>query len=97
LQIKVLVFSKVCASTKSGIFSDCNFQNFIGLKIGSWFLFKKFRLKFAQVAKIGFKVFSQSSGRQAVLFYKVRFCGVRFFWQNQVSKIGYIFFSKSFD
>jgi len=89
-------FSKFSGSIKFGIFSGGSFQNFIRFKISSWFWFKKFRVKSAQVAKIGFKVFSQSLGKQVVSFCKVRFCGLRFFWQSQVSKISYIFFSKSF-
>jgi len=87
-------FSKFSGSIKFGIFSGGSFQNFIRFKIGSWFWFKKFRVKSAQVAKIGFKVFSQSLGKQIVSFCKVRFCGLRFFWQSQVSKIGYIFSAK---
>jgi len=87
-------FSKFSGSIKFGIFSGGSFQNFIRFKIGSWFWFKKFRVKSAQVAKIGFKVFSQSLGKQVVSFCKVRFCGLRFFWQSQVSKIGYIFSAK---
>jgi hypothetical protein len=66
----------------------CNF------KIDSWFLFKKFRLKLAQASKIGFKVFSQSSGKQAVSFCVVRFFGLRFVWSSQALKIGYIFSAK---
>jgi len=60
------------------------------------FCFKKFRVKFAQVSKIGFKIFSQSFGKQAVSFGKVRFCGKSYFLQSQVSKIGFKVFSKSF-
>jgi hypothetical protein len=79
---------------KVSIFSGGNFQNFIGFKIGSWFLFKKFRAKSAQVSNIGFRVFSQSLGKQVLSFCKVRFSGLRFFWQGQVSKISYIFSEK---
>ena len=89
-------FSKFSGSIKFGIFSGGSFQNFIRFKISSWFWFKKFRVKSAQVAKIGFKVFSQSLGKQVVSFCKVRFCGLRFFWQSQVSKISYIFFQQKF-
>jgi hypothetical protein len=39
-------------------------------------------------------VFRQSFGKQVVSFCKVRFCGLRFFWQSQVSKISYIFSAK---
>jgi len=94
LQIRVLVFSKFSGSVKFGIFSGGSFPNLCFSKIGSCFWFKKFRVKFAQVAKIGFKVFSQSLGKQIVSFCKVRFCGLCFFWQSQVSKIGYIFSAK---
>jgi len=59
------------------------------LKIGSCFWFKKFRVKFAQVFKIGFKIFSQSFRKQTVSFGKVRFCSKSYFLQNQVSKIGF--------
>jgi hypothetical protein len=75
LQIRVLVFSKVSASIKSGIFSGGYFQVFVRFKIGSGFLFRKFLFKFAQVSKIGFKVFSLGFGKQAVSFGIV--C---FFW-----------------
>ena len=75
LQIRGLVFSKLFDSIKSGTFSGGDFPNFIGLKIGSCFWFKKFHFKLAQVSKIGFVVFGQGFGRQAVSF-----CKVRFFW-----------------
>ena len=78
LQIRVWVFSKVSASIKSGAFSGGSFQNFIGFKIGSWFWFKTFRVKLAQVSKIGFVVFSQYFGKQAVSFGKIRFSWLAF-------------------
>ena len=87
-------FSQKFCSIKSGIFSGGSFPNIDFSKIGSGLWFKKFRFKFAQVAKIGFKVFSQSSGRQKVLFGKVRFCGLRFVWSSQVCKIGFSFPAK---
>jgi len=96
LQIRVLVFSKVSALIKSGIFSGGYFPSFYFLKINSGFCFKKVRVKFSQVSKICFKVFRQSFGRQAVSFCKVFFSGLRFTWQSQVSKIGYVFFRKTF-
>jgi len=80
LQIRVLVFSKVSVSIKSGIFSGGNFPSFGFLKIGSCFWFKKFRVKFAQVSKIGLKVFMQSFCKQAVSFFKVRFSWLAFLW-----------------
>jgi hypothetical protein len=66
-------------------------------KIGSCFWFKKFRVKLAQVSKIGFKVFSLGFGKQKVSFGKVRFSWLAFFLQSQVSEIGFKIFSKSFD
>jgi hypothetical protein len=54
------------------------FQVFVRFKIGLWFLFQKFRVKLAQVSKIGFKVFSSGFGRQAVSFGKVRFSWLAF-------------------
>jgi len=94
LQIRVLVFSKSSRLFKSGIFSGGNFPSFCFSKISSGFWFNKFRFKLAQVSKIGFKIFSQNSGRQTVLFGKVRFCGLRFVWSSQVSKIGFSFSTK---
>jgi len=41
-------------------------------------LFKKFRVKFAQVSKTGFVVFGQSFGKQAVSFGKVHFSWLAF-------------------
>ena len=52
--------------------------------------------RLAQVSKIGFKIFSQSFGKQAVSFGKVRFCGKGYFLQSQVFKFGFKVFSKSF-
>jgi hypothetical protein len=94
LQIKVLVFSKVLASIKSGIFSGGNSPSFGFLKIGSCFWFKKFLFKFTQVSKIGFVVFSQVFGKQVVSFGKVRFFWLASFWSGQALKIGYIFSAK---
>ena len=96
MQIKVSVFSKVSGSIKSGIFSGGNFQNFIGFKIKSRFLFKKFRVKLAQVSKIGFMVFGQVLVSKQFHFAKSVLSGLRFFWQSQVSKIGFKVFIKSF-
>jgi len=79
LQIKVRFFSKVSGSIKFGIFSGGSFLNLCFSKIGSWFLFKKFRAEFAQVSaqppvgKIGFVVFRSSFGKQAFSFGKVHF------------------------
>ena len=73
MQIKVLVFSKVSASIKSGIFSGGNSPSFGFSKIGSCFWFKKFRVKSAQVSKIGIEFFSLGFGKQVVSFYKVHF------------------------
>jgi hypothetical protein len=76
-------------------FSNGEFPNFIGLKIGSVFWFKKFHFKSAQVSaqppvgKIGFMVFGQSFGKQVFLFGKVCFDGLCSVWQNQVSEIGF--------
>ena len=75
LQIRVLAFGKFSGSTKSGIFYRWLFPNFIGFKIGSWFLFKKFCVKLAQVSEISFKIFSLVFGKQAFSF-----CKVHFFW-----------------
>jgi hypothetical protein len=66
------------------------------LKIGSWFLFKKFRFKLAQVSEISFKVFSQSFSKQAVSFCKVRFFWLAFFSVKSGSQNRLHFFSKSF-
>ena len=90
-------FSKKFWFVQVESFSGGYFQNCVGLKIGSCFLFKRFRFKFAQVSKIGFKIFKSSFGKQAVSFSEVSFSGLRFTWQSQVSKIGYIFFRKYFD
>ncbi|MDZ7925273.1 MAG: hypothetical protein U5M23_14735 [Marinagarivorans sp.] len=68
---------------KVSIFSGGSFPSFCFSKIGSCFLLKKFRVKFAQVSKIGFMVFSQSFGKQAVSFCKVPFFWLAFFF-NQV-------------
>ena len=53
--------------------------------------------KLAQVSIIGFKVFSQSFGKQAVSFYKVRFSGLCFFLAKSGFQNRLLFFSKSFD
>jgi len=89
-------FSKFSGSIKFGIFSGGSFQNFIRFKIGSWFWFKKFRVKSAQVAKIGFKVFSQSLGKQVVSFCKVRFLWLAFLLAKSALLNRLHFFSKSF-
>jgi hypothetical protein len=94
LQIRVLVFSKVSSSIKSGIFSSGYFPSFGFLKISLWLWLKKFRVRLTQVFKIGFKVFRQSFGKQVVSFSKVLFHGLRFVWSSQVSKIGYTFSAK---
>ncbi len=78
MQIRVLVFSKFSASIKSGIFSGGSFPSFCFSKIGSDLCFKRFRVKLAQVSKIGFKVFSLGFGEQAVSFGKVRFSWLAF-------------------
>jgi len=52
-------------------------------------LFQKVRVKFAQVSKIGFMIFSQSYGKQAVSFCEVMFFGKSYFLQSQVAKIGF--------
>jgi len=96
LQIRVLVFSKVSTSINFGIFSGGNFPSFGFLKIGSCFWFKKFRVKLAQVTKIGFKVFSQSLGKQVVSFCKVRFLWLAFLLAKSALLNRLHFFSKSF-
>jgi len=52
-------------------------------------LVQKFRTKLAQVSKNGFKVFRQSFGKQKFSFGRVRFSGLRSFWQSQALKIGF--------
>jgi hypothetical protein len=42
-------------------------------KISVYLFLARFHLQFAQVSKIGFKVFSLGFGKQAVSFGKVRF------------------------
>jgi len=96
LQVRVSVSSKGSASIKSGIFSGGNFPSFSFFKIGSCLLFKKFCVKSSQVSKIGFKVFSQSFGRQQFYFAKSVFMAYVSFQQSQVSKISYIFSAKVF-
>jgi len=81
---------------KSGIFSGGYFPSFGFSKIGSRFWFKKFRVKFAQVSKIGFVVFGQVLVSKRFHFAKSVFHGLRFVWSSQVSKIGFKVFSKSF-
>ena len=54
-----MVFSKFSGSIKFGFFSGGGFPSLCFSKIGSCFWFKKFRVKFAQVSKIGFVVFAQ--------------------------------------
>ena len=94
LQIRVSVFSKVSGSIKSGFFNGGNFQIFVPLKIGSCFWFKKFRIKFAQVSKIGFKVLGKVLAGKRFHFAKSSFSGLHFVWQSQVSKIGFFFLAK---
>ena len=96
MQIRVLVFSKIFGSIKLGVFSGGNFQCFIGFKISSWFLFKKFCVKFAQVSKIGFKVLVKVLVSRRFHFAQFVFYGLPSLWSSQVSEIVYIFFSKSF-
>jgi hypothetical protein len=57
-------------------------------------LVKKFRVKFGQVSKIGFKVFNLGFGKRAVSFGKVIFSGLRFVGSSQALKIGSIFSAK---
>ena len=84
LQNQVSGFSKSFGLFKSGLLAVVIFQNFIGLKIGSCFWFKKFRVKFAQVSKISFKVLVNVSASKRfhlakfVFVAKVIFCKVRF-------------------
>ena len=89
-------FSKKFWFVQVGSFSGGEFPNLVGFKTGSRFLFKQFRVKFAQVSKIGFKVFSQSSGKQAVSFCKVCFFQLVFFWAKSGFQNWLHFFSKSF-
>ena len=96
MQIRVLVFSKISGSIKLGVFSGGNFQSFIGFKIGSWFLFKKFCVKFAQVSKIGFKVLVKVLESRQFHFAQFVFYGLPSLWLSQVSEIGFKIFSKSF-
>ena len=63
-------------------------------KSGHGFLFKKFRVKFAQVSKIGFKVLAKVLAGKRFHFAKSVFHGSCFVWSNQVSEIGYIFSEK---
>jgi len=85
LQIKVLVFSKVSGSIKSGVFSGGNFPNLFFFKIVSGFWFKKFRVKSAQVYKIGFMVFGQVLVSKRLHLAKSVFYGLRFFWAKSGS------------
>jgi len=94
LQIWVLVFSKFSGSVKFGIFSGGSFPNLCFSKISSCFWFKKFRVKFSQVAKIGFVVFSQVLASERFRLAMFAFSGLRSFWSSQVFKIGYIFSAK---
>ncbi len=64
--------------------------------MGSGFWFKKFRIKSAQVSKTGILVFGQVLTSKQFHFAKSVFSGARFFWQSQVSKIGFKVFRKSF-
>ena len=91
-----MVFSKISGSIKSGVFSGGNLQSFIGFKIGSWFLFKKFCVKLAQVSKIGFKVLVKVFVSRRFRFAQFVFYGLPSLWSSQVSEIGFKIFSKSF-
>jgi len=96
LQIRVLVFSKFSGSIKFGIFSGGSFPNLYFFKIGSWFLFKKFCVKFSQVSIIGFKVFNLDFGKHAVSFGKVYFLWLAFFLVKSGFQNRLHFFSKNF-
>ncbi len=89
-----MIFSKVSGSIKFGIFSGGGFPNLCFSKIGSCFGFKKFLVKFAQVSKIGFVVFSQVLVSKRFRLAMFAFSGLRSFWSSQVFKIGYIFSAK---
>ena len=96
LQNQVSGFSKSFGLFKSGLLAVVIFQNFIGLKIGSCFCFKKFRVKFAQVSKIGFKVLAEILVSKRFHFAKPCFYSKGFFLQSQVYEIDFKIFSKSF-
>ena len=72
------------------------FQIFVSRKLAHVFGSKKFRVKFAQVSKTGFKIFSQGFGSQRFYQAKFAFSGLRSFWSSQVLKIGFKVFSQSF-
>ncbi|MBE7436750.1 MAG: hypothetical protein HS100_22755 [Anaerolineales bacterium] len=62
--------------------------------MGSGFWFKKFRVKLAQVSKIGFVVLRQVFASKRFHFANSVFSGLRFVWSSQVSEIGYISLAK---
>ena len=70
LQNQVSGSSKSLSLLNSGFFSGGEFPNFIGLKTGSCFLFKKFRIKFTQVSKIGFVVLGKVLADKQFYFAK---------------------------
>ena len=72
------------------------FQFFVCFKIGSWFLLKQFRVKLAQVSKIGFKVLVKVLVSRRFHFAQFVFYGLPSLWSSQVSEIGFKIFSKSF-
>jgi len=96
IQNQVSGFSRSFGLFRSGFLAVVILQNFIGLKIGSCFCFKKFRLKFVQVSKIGFKVLAEILASKRFYLAKSCFCGKSYLLQSQVSKIGFKVFSKSF-
>jgi len=89
-------FYQVFRFAKVSIFSGGYFLSFCFSKIGSCSLFKKFRVKSAQVPKISINIFRQSFGKQVVSFGKVCFLGLRSFGQSQVFKIGIKVLAKVF-
>ena len=91
-----MVFSKVSASIKSGIFSGGNFQNFIGSKSAHVFGSKSFVLNRLRFPKSASRFLAKVLAGKRFHFAKSAFSGLHFFWQNQASKIDYIFSAKVF-
>jgi len=96
LQIRVSVFSKVSGSQKSAFLAAAVCKVLVSRKSAHVFGSKSFvsnLLKFPKLA-------SWFSGKVLVSkwfhFTKSVFSGLRSFWQNQVSKIGFKVFRKSF-
>ena len=94
MQIRVLAFSKVSGSQKSAFLAVAIYQNFVHFKIGSCFWFKSFVSNLLRSPKSASRFLAKVLADKHFHFAKSVFSGERFFWQNQVSKIGSNFSAK---